>query len=159
MTSSINIYHSMKNHFPLLSQNNHLKIKQLVQAGQTPNLTLAYQLLQGQGFQRWQALSFISYYLPIQRKHRLGVGEGYIDYNYQTLWTYRLDGVDFELIEESEILLYLKTCLLINDKFYYLGTEFTDRKITRQQRDQKHKEVLLCYLFEQQDFIESLWIE
>ena len=148
----------MKNHFPLLSQNNHLKIKQLIQSGQAVNLALAFQLLQGQGFQHWQTLSFIGYYLPIQRKHRLGVGEGYIDYNYQTLWTYHLNGVDFELIEESEILLYLKTCLLINDQFYYLGTEFTDRQITRQQRDQKHRDALLHYLFEQQAFIESLWI-
>ena len=148
----------MKNHFPLLSQNNHLKIKQLIQSGQAVNLALAFELWQGQGFQRWQTLSFIGYYLPIQRKHRLGVGEGYIDYNYQTLWTYHSNGVDFELIEESEILLYLKTCLLINDQFYYLGTEFTDRKITRQQRDQKHRDALLNYLFEQQVFIESLWI-
>ena len=148
----------MKTYSPFIPQSNYQKVKQLVQYQQAVNLKLAHQILLGQGFQHWQACTFISYYTPIQRKHRPGVGEGYIDYNYQSLWTFSLDGVDFELIEESEIMLYLKTCLLINDKFYYLGTEFTDRKITRQQRDQKHIDVLLGYLFEQQDFIESLWI-
>jgi len=148
----------MKNYFPLLSQNEHLKIKQLIQSDQAANLALAPVLLRGQGFQRWQTFSFISYYLPIQRKHRPDVGEGYIDYNYQTLWTYHLDGVDFELIEESEILLYMKTCLLINNKFYYLGNEFIDRNLTRQQRDQLNRDALLGYLFEQQDFVERLWV-
>jgi len=66
--------------------------------------------------------------------------------------------VDFELIEESEILLYMKTCLLINNKFYYLGNEFIDRNLTRQQRDQLNRDALLGYLFEQQDFVEGLWV-
>lgn len=147
----------MKNHFPLQAHHDHLKIKQLLQSGQAVNVALANQLLRGAGWQRWQILSFFGYYLPIQRTHRLGVGISYIDYNYQTLWTCQLDGITFELIEESEILLYLKTCLLINDEFHYLDTEFTDRKITRQQCNQKHRDAWVRYLFEQQEFIESLW--
>ena len=150
----------MKNHFPLLLQDNHLKIKQLLQSDQTANVALADQLLRGlgwRGWQRWQVLSFFGYYLPIQYTVRSGVGIQYMDYSYRSLWTYQLDGIAFELIEESELLLDFKTCLLIDDQFHYLGNMFTSWETTRQQYNQKHRDAWIRYLFEQQEFIESLW--
>lgn len=132
------------------------KIRQLIASQNSTHIEVVFQLLLGKNFAPWQALSLIGYWMPAMQKVRHGVGIDYMDYSYYTLWRIEIAGTTIELIEESEIFLYITPCLYIEGELQYMGEEFINRGLKPSQKIQLMKDAFIQYIYENQAYFTEL---